>query len=44
MLLQFEKELSQAVEALSREQERAAQVEHEKQTQVMLYMIWSQFG
>ena len=34
MLLQFEKELAQAVEALTREQERARQAESEKQTQV----------
>jgi len=34
MLLQFEKELAQAVEALTKEQEKAAQAEREKQTQV----------
>lgn len=34
MLLQFEKELAQAVEALTKEQEKAAQAEKEKQTQV----------
>lgn len=36
MLLQFEKELAQAVEALTKEQEKAAQAEREKQTQVVL--------
>lgn len=36
MLLQFEKELAQAVEALTKEQEKAAQAEREKQTQVDL--------
>lgn len=35
MLLQFEKELAQAVEALTKEQEKAAQAEREKQTQVV---------
>ena len=35
MLLQFEKELAQAVEALTKEQEKAAQAEREKQTQVI---------
>ena len=35
MLLQFEKELAQAVEALTKEQEKAAQAEKEKQTQVV---------
>jgi len=34
MLLQFEKELAQAVEALTKEQEKAARVEKEKQMQV----------
>ena len=34
MLLQFEKELAQAVEALTKEQEKAAQAEREKHTQV----------
>ena len=34
MLLQFEKELAQAVEALTKEQQKAAQAEKEKQTQV----------
>ncbi|KAJ7392653.1 hypothetical protein OS493_010304 [Desmophyllum pertusum] len=34
MLLQFEKELAQAVEALTREQERAEQAEREKQAQL----------
>ena len=38
MLLQFEKELSQAVEALTKEQQKAAQAENEKQKQVG----WSQ--
>ena len=37
MLLQFEKELAQAVEALTKEQEKAAQAEKEKQTQVTLF-------
>ena len=36
MLLQFEKELAQAVEALTKEQQKAAQAENEKQTQVKL--------
>ena len=36
MLLQFEKELAQAVEALTKEQQKAAQAENEKQTQVRL--------
>jgi hypothetical protein len=31
MLLQFEKELSQAVEALTKEQDRATEAEREKQ-------------
>jgi len=35
MLLQFEKELAQAVEALTKEQEKAAQAEREKQMQVV---------
>ena len=34
MLLQFEKELAQAVEALTKEQEKAARAEKEKQMQV----------
>jgi len=34
MLLQFEKELAQAVEALTKEQEKAAQAEREKHTQL----------
>ena len=36
MLLQFEKELAQAVEALTKEQEKAAQAEREKQSQVVI--------
>lgn len=35
MLLQFEKELAQAVEALTKEQEKAARAEKEKQMQVL---------
>ena len=37
MLLQFEKELAQAVEALTKEQEKAARAEKEKQMQVYSY-------
>lgn len=39
MLLQFEKELAQAVEALTKEQEKAAQAEREKQTQVNVFLF-----
>lgn len=39
MLLQFEKELAQAVEALTKEQEKAAQAEREKQSQVVICII-----
>ena len=39
MLLQFEKELAQAVEALTKEQEKAAQAEREKQTQVVKVLL-----
>ena len=42
MLLQFEKELAQAVEALTKEQEKAAQAEREKQTQVVKVLL--EFG
>ena len=40
MLLQFEKELAQAVEALTKEQEKAAQTEREKQTQVNCFSYY----
>ena len=36
MLLQFEKELSHAVEALTKEQEKAAQAEKDKHAEVSL--------
>ena len=39
MLLQFEKELAQAVEALTKEQEKAAQAEREKQSQVVICRV-----
>lgn len=39
MLLQFEKELAQAVEALTKEQQKAAQAENEKQTQVRSLLV-----
>ena len=39
MLLQFEKELSQAVEALTREQERAAQAEKDKHAEVGILIL-----
>lgn len=39
MLLQFEKELAQAVEALTKEQQKAAQAEKEKQTQVRSLLV-----
>ena len=42
MLLQFEKELAQAVEALTKEQEKAAQAEREKQTQVNCFFPYFQ--
>ena len=39
MLLQFEKELAQAVEALTKEQQKAVQAENEKQTQVRSLLV-----
>lgn len=43
MLLQFEKELAQAVEALTKEQQKATQAENEKQTQVRSFLVRLKF-
>lgn len=40
ILVQFEKDLSLAAEALAQEQERAANTEREKDSQVLCKLIW----